>query len=852
MLLRTLEHRGRNVAIPKQGDLVFFWRDKRVRRKQNPASSWVGPGYVVGHQGDNCWITCGGRCFLVAAEHVRSVVGDEKQYGIPEAQMALASFRKSNPEDTYEDLTKQQGPGLKDKSLEEVEVDLLEDDENDPKEANRLDDFSNCMQADKLTGNLKGLDHLPVGWHKDVLGNDVQIAHRAVAFRTPIYSEKEIPGRYRTTWGKMSNGKWWRLECDVDWTTMDNPHRLLPEIPVRSLITIFATRKRKDDLGNAHREEPSKRSKGVFAVSTQKQKRMLDKEIPYEKIPSHEKWLYEEAEKKEWDSWLRYDTVEMLSEDESNRVRREKADRIVRSRMVYRNKNAGLRNEHGVAVETKAKARLCVLGQFAPGVVEGTCQVDSPTVQRVTMYLFLNWVISMGWTSSWRVGDVSSAFLQGDAPPGEPLFMEQSVRGLPGVPKQRLFRLKKAVYGLPEAPRCWYNCLSRILVSELKFEKSLLDPSLFVLRGKHNKVIALLTTHVDDIMVAGDGSVEAESVISKLHERLPFVEWSFVEKQPGGVTYCGKDMAVREENGEKTIAVSQHGFIEGRLEEIPMSNSRKKEVDQDATPEEITDYRSTLGSLMWVSAQTRADAAFETNQLLKRIPTLKVADLLRANRLVRELKAHPFEIKLRSLGNQWDLVVFHDASLFSSVGKEICDQEADDLLFGSNAKKLVYSQRGCVIGFVARGNHKVEGKFSHMNVVDWKSSTIRRTVESSFAAETFAAIQGHSQGKYCQALIAELLHGSDTMRHADDATLEHIQPMFMITDCKSIYDCVHKPGQHVTFKGSILSIVLLREICETVGEGFKSKLLWVPSELQLADALTKVGEALSLGRETGM
>lgn len=131
MLLRTLEHRSRNVAIPKQGDLVFFWRDKRARRKQNPASSWVGPGLVVGHQGDNCWITCGGRCYLVASEHVRNVVGDEKQYGLPEAQMALASFRKSNPEDTYEDLTKQLGPGMKDKSLEEVEVDLLEDDDGD-------------------------------------------------------------------------------------------------------------------------------------------------------------------------------------------------------------------------------------------------------------------------------------------------------------------------------------------------------------------------------------------------------------------------------------------------------------------------------------------------------------------------------------------------------------------------------------------------------------------------------------------------------------------------------------------------------------------------------------------------
>lgn len=139
-----------------------------------------------------------------------------------------------------------------------------------------MDDFSQCMQADKLTGNLKGLEHLVPGWHRDVSGNDVQVVHRAVAFRTPIYAEKEIPGRFRTTWGKLSNGRWWRLENEVDWTELDNPHRLLPEIPVKTLIAVFATRKRKDD--------PGKPAKGVMAVSTQKQKRMMDKEIPYDRM----------------------------------------------------------------------------------------------------------------------------------------------------------------------------------------------------------------------------------------------------------------------------------------------------------------------------------------------------------------------------------------------------------------------------------------------------------------------------------------------------------------------------------------------------------------------------------------
>ena len=424
--------------------------------------------------------------------------------------MAIATFRKMGKDDTFEDLTHQKGPSIEEQNLEEVEVDLLDDDEpmnplNSRSEFGSVNEF----RVDVLPSSLKGVDLLPPGWYKDSLGNDVQVADQAVAYRTPTFSGKEISGRYRTTWGYMADNRWTRLEDDVDWVQLDNPHQMLPETPIKRLITVFATRKRKDicldSVPQSMKQKKEKKSH-VFAVSSQKQKRMLDKELPYDRIPVHEKDLYQQAEVKEWESWKRFDTVEMLSEGESERIRSEKPQQVLRSRMVYRNKNAGLRDEQGCPAETKAKARLCVLGQFAPGVVEGTSQVDFPTIQRVTTYLFLNWVISWGWTKNWRIGDVSNAFLQGECPPGEPLYMEQPCRGLPGVPGGRLFKLKKSVYGLPEAPRCWYNSLVKILVDELGFEKSVLDSSLFILRDDNGQVIALLTTHVDDIMVAGDGS----------------------------------------------------------------------------------------------------------------------------------------------------------------------------------------------------------------------------------------------------------------------------------------------------------------------------------------------------------
>ena len=264
---------------------------------------------------------------------------------------------------------------------------------------------------------------------------------------------------------------------------MGNPGAFLPEVPVRQAITIFSSRKRKDELvseeGKLSKVPRTQKERDVFVVSTQKQKRMMDKEVPYDKIAQHEKELYRQAEEKEWGAWVEYGTVSELSPEESENIRRNKPQLIVRSRMVYRNKHAGLLDDEGQALPTKAKARLCALGQFAPGVVEALTLVDSPTVQRISTFFFLHYVVCMGWLKNWRIGDVSNAFLQGEIPEGKELYLEQPIRGLSGVEGNNIFRLRKTVYGLPEAPRAWYESLCSILVDELGFVKSLLDPAMF-------------------------------------------------------------------------------------------------------------------------------------------------------------------------------------------------------------------------------------------------------------------------------------------------------------------------------------------------------------------------------------
>ena len=145
----------------------------------------------------------------------------------------------------------------------------------------------------------------------------------------------------------------------------------------------------------------------------------------------------------------------------------------------------------------KAKARLCVQGQNDPDCATGQVKTDAPTVQRISTVLFLHAVVCFGWCDTLRCGDVSNAFLQGNSSEGEALCMYSPKQGLPGVTPGCLLKLKKPVYGRPDAPRAWFDVFSGVLVNEHGFVQSKLDPALFIRRDSKNDVCALAVIHVE-------------------------------------------------------------------------------------------------------------------------------------------------------------------------------------------------------------------------------------------------------------------------------------------------------------------------------------------------------------------
>ena len=663
MLNRTARNKTCKWEEPQIGDRCFFFRQVRKKGQPGVFSVWQGPGLVVGIQGQsNYWIVFGGRCFLVAQEHIREAIGEECLFGKPEVQQALALFKERRKKDQgvpYIDLTGQDT--IADDDLDHpIEVD---DEDMEMVEDPGLPVLGRGTKPPQYVIDVEGQP----GWRTTPEGYPMLVAHRSYAFRTPIGEHGVGRFPYRSTWGKHGSD-WFLLENEVKWIDLDDPCDVVPGGPVPIMVVVFHPKTRKQicidsvpecikkqrvHMVNGMDDDDDDGNHVMAVVSKRKAQKALDKEIPFSKIPKEHMNAFLKAEEKEWQSWVDYDAVEVLSLTESQAVRRDHPERIIRSRYVYRDKNAGLLDEHGNKMAVKAKARLCVQGQNCPDCASGNVKLDAPTVQHSSLLMFLHLTVSWGWLEYWRNGDISSAFLQGAESKGPPLYMHPPDRGLPGIGHDQILRLKRPVYGRPDAPKAWYDQLAGFIVHEMGFEKSLIDPALFIHRGLDRKPDALVVLHVDDLMISTNGGAEVESMVSKLCERFPFGEWGKVCDQPGGVVYCGKEILVENEGGKRVIKMRQKGFTDGRLELIPLTKEQKIDGERKASPEEVSDFRSVLGALQWLATQSRPDIAFMVNQLQKRVNVLQVKDLEVANQVVRNVKKYDTSLTFRD----WETVL---------------------------------------------------------------------------------------------------------------------------------------------------------------------------------------------------
>ncbi|GJV10117.1 putative ribonuclease H-like domain-containing protein [Tanacetum coccineum] len=266
-----------------------------------------------------------------------------------------------------------------------------------------------------------------------------------------------------------------------------------------------------------------------------------------------------------------------LSQEEPKRVSKAlnlpKGHRAIGTKWVYRNK----KDERGIVIRNKA--RLVAQGHTQEEGIDYD-EVFAPVARIEAIRIFLAYASYMGFTVYQM--DVKSAFLYGQIE--EEVYVCQPPGFEDPDHPDKVYKVVKALYGLHQAPRAWYDTLATYLLSN-GFQRGQIDQTLFIKSQKGH--ILLVQIYVDDIIF---GSTKKE--LCDEFEKLM------------------KDKFQMSSMGELTFFLGlQFNYSDVKSASTPTDLEKPLVQDGDADDVDEHLYRSMIGSLMYLTA-SRPDIMF--------------------------------------------------------------------------------------------------------------------------------------------------------------------------------------------------------------------------------------------------
>ncbi|GJS29549.1 retrovirus-related pol polyprotein from transposon TNT 1-94 [Tanacetum coccineum] len=278
-------------------------------------------------------------------------------------------------------------------------------------------------------------------------------------------------------------------------------------------------------------------------------------------------------------------------------VPRPEGKTIIKTKWIFKNK----KDESSLVIRNKA--RLVAVGYCQQEGIDYD-ETFAPVARIEAIRLFLAYAAHKGFTVFQM--DVKTAFLNG-------ILKEEVYVGQPPgfVSKQypdHVYALDKALYGLKQAPRAWYDVLSKFLVDS-GFQKGSIDTTLFIKKkGKH---IMLIQIYVDDIIFGSTNPkycTKFSELMVKRFEMSMMGEMKFF-------------LGLQVNQFSNGIFINQSKYILDILKRFgmencdtvptPMVEQAKLKLDLVGKPVDHTDYRSMIGSLMYLTS-SRPDIMFAT------------------------------------------------------------------------------------------------------------------------------------------------------------------------------------------------------------------------------------------------
>eukprot|EP00435_Cladocopium_sp_Y103_P016659 s60_g4.t1 len=464
-----------------------------------------------------------------------------------------------------------------------------------------------------------------------------------------------------------------------------------------------------------------------------------------------------------------------------------------------------------------AKARLVILGFQMGNITE--VETAAPTMGRVGRYLLLALCANKGYRL--KAGDVTSAFLQTDEslePLGMTVWAPAELAVLFGASPENPvmpLRVMRAFYGLVQSPRCWFNDVSGKMVKH-GWRCLLSDRCIFILEDDEtHEVIAAAGIHVDDFLLCGDEQHPKYQQAEKmLQETYKWGKW-----QTGEMTFAGCHIV---QLADGSLRVDQQEYVDKWLEEIPLTKQRQQQTKSTLTPREISMLRGAIGTIAWKSAQTGPHFQAEAGLLLSEIPYANVLTILKANKLIREIKRES-----------------HQSLLFpcwKRRWKEIC------VLTWCDAGQQNRPDRSSTMGYVSglAPQEILAGEEATVAIITWRSSKTPRQCLGSNGAEVQGVTEGEDATFKLRGMWMEINGVKIDRKKIYDQVRDTTQGV-IIMDTRGIYDSMVR---NVSSLHGLRSSRAGYELTLAVQQAMRIRtgIRWVNGLAMLADCLTKGNE----------
>lgn len=463
-----------------------------------------------------------------------------------------------------------------------------------------------------------------------------------------------------------------------------------------------------------------------------------------------------------------------------------KDKKAIRCKWVFKVKN-----------DLKFKARLVACG-YSQKFGEDYDEVFAPVARQTTFRVLL----SVASKEKWLVDhlDVKTAFLNGKLT--EEIYMQQPP-GYESENKNLVCRLKKSIYGLKQAAKSWNDEIHRVLTND-GFQRSKNDPCLYSKNMNGEWVFVLI--YVDDMAIAAKTTKTMQAVKTMLTSKFDIEDLGEIKQylsidvtRENGIFYLSQSKYIKK-------IVKEFGLEMAKESNVPMQVSYGKSKESQVALLSNKEYQKLLGSLLYVSVNTRPDIAASISILAQKVSAPTQEDWNELKRVVKYLKGTAdMKLALAKQNHKGDQLYGYSDANFAGESDRKSNSGHTFLVNGaavcwSSRKQNLVALSTCESEFIALSEA-------------CRAATWLRRLLGDFRQNSSKATTIFEDNQSCLKLIEEEERLSDRSKHID--TRFHFVKDYVK---KGIVQCIYCPTE------KMLADVLTKPISASKIISFRSEL----------------------------